>query len=67
MALKSNISELKAYSAKVPKGTKPKLDHSVDLYADKKIASFKSALNTVVYLINIVAIVMDELRRNTTE
>ena len=50
MTINTNISELKTYSAKSAKDSKPKLDHIIKLYEDRQIASFKSALNTVLYI-----------------
>ena len=57
MTIKSNLSELKAQSAKASKATKPNIYHIVKWYEERKVAIFKSALNSVLYLIHSVAIV----------
>ncbi|MFM7987575.1 MAG: hypothetical protein ACKPKO_50500, partial [Candidatus Fonsibacter sp.] len=49
MTLKTNIAELKSYMAKASKVAKLKIE-KIKLYEDRKIANFKTALNTVMAL-----------------
>ena len=50
MTLKTNIAELKSYMAKASKVAKLKIEKIIKLYEDRKIANFKTALNTVMAL-----------------
>ena len=57
MTVNSNLSELKAYAAKAPKATKPKIDHIRNMYEDRKLANFKTTLHAVLYLASPVRVV----------
>ncbi|MFM7989392.1 MAG: hypothetical protein ACKPKO_59770 [Candidatus Fonsibacter sp.] len=50
MTLHTNIAELKSYMAKASKVAKLKIEQITKLYEDRKIANFKTALNTVMAL-----------------
>ena len=50
MTLEYIISELKAYSAKAVKTSKPKIDNIINMYEERQIVNFKTTLHTVLYL-----------------
>ena len=49
-------TELKSYIAKASKDSKPYIDHIIRLHEERQIASFKTAINTGLHLINPVAV-----------
>ena len=50
MTLKSNLAELKRYKSIAPAGNKHRIQDVIELYEQRKIPNYKSALNTVVAL-----------------
>ena len=50
MTLKSNISELKRYKSIAPAWNKSRIQYVIDLYEQRKIPNYKSALNAAVAL-----------------
>ena len=57
MSITSNISEFKTYSAIASTTSKPRTDNIIQLYEERRTANFKTALNTVSFLIIFVTVV----------
>ena len=50
MTFKRNISELKSYISQAPEANKSKIKKVIELYENKKIVNFRTALNTTLAL-----------------
>jgi F0F1-type ATP synthase alpha subunit len=50
MTFKNNITELKSYVSKSPVDNKMRIRKIIELYENKKIVNFKTALNNVLLL-----------------
>ena len=57
MHIKANISELNSYMSKAKATFTPNIKHTIRLYEDRQIATFKTRTNTVLYFVNLVALV----------